>query len=244
MDQRSPRPADRPDPGDADEEPGGCALVFPLITLAGFVGALGLVQWHGLFVSFMSGNTVALGGDPALGGWRGAWEAGRAVLCFLLGAIIGELIGSAARTWRGSAVVGTEAALLWLALASDLRGWDGAMTVALTGLAMGVQTAAVQRVAGTTVALTYVTGTLVSLGRGIAAALRGAAPWRRILPFAGSWLALLVGSAAGGVVARIATRDALGVAAAMASALALLSAAGVAVRHRKSVASRLSVKPH
>ena len=98
---------------------------------------------------------------------------------------------------------------------------------------MGVQTGAVHQVDGTSLALTYVSGTLVSLARGIAAALRGASPWRRILPFAGSWLAFVVGAVGGGVVARTAARDALAAAAAIASVIAVLSAAGVVIRSRR-----------
>ncbi len=233
MDQRSLRPAVAPEPIDADHEPGGLVLVYPLIALAGWVAALGLVGWHGQFVPFMSGNSATLGTASTIGDGQGAWEVVRALLCFLLGTIIGEVIGPAARSWRGPAVVGTEAALLWLALAFDVGKWGGeAVTVAITGLAMGIQTAAVHKVDGTNVAMTYVTGTLVSLGRAVASALRGTAPWRKILPLATCWLAFVIGAIAGSVVARIATTDALAVAAAVASVTAFFSATG-AVRRRR-----------
>ena len=221
-----------PEPIDADHEPGGLALAFPLIALAGWVDAIGMIQWHGLYVSFMSGNSMQFGASPAAGDWNGTWEAGRAVLVFVAGAVAGELIGPAGRSWRSPVVVGAEAALLWLALASALGGWGQVATASLTGFAMGLQTAAVHNVDGTSIALTYVTGTLVSLGRGIAAALRGAAPWRGALPFVGCWLCFVLGAAAGSFVARTAVADALGGAAAVATAMAVLSAVGAAMRRR------------
>lgn len=217
---------------DADPGPGGLALAFPLIALAGWVDALGVVQWHGLYASFMSGNSTALGAAPTVGDWHGAWEAGRAVLVFVAGAVAGELIGPAARHWREPAVLGAEAACLWLAVVAERGGWGLPAVAGITGLAMGLQTAALHKAGGTGIALTYVTGTLVSLGRGIAAALRGAAPWRHVLPFAGCWLSLVAGASAGGLVARTAPAHALATAAVAATAAAALTAAGVFLRRR------------
>lgn len=217
---------------DADHEAGGLALAMPLVALAGWVDALGVVQWHGLYASFMSGNSTALGAAPTVGDWHAAWDAGRAVLVFVAGAVAGELIGPAARAWRGPVILAAEAACLWLAVAAEHAGWGLPAVAGATGLAMGLQTAAVHKVGGTGIALTYVTGTLVSLGRGIAAALRGTAPWRRALPFAGCWLSLVAGAAAGGLVARTAPGGALGIAAGIATAAAVLTAAGVAGRRR------------
>ncbi len=226
------RPAERPAVPDRAEsravERSNLALGFMLLALAGWVDAVGLVRWGGLYVSFMSGNTTQFGGSPAIGDWHGTWEAGGAVLVFLLGIVLGESVAAAAAGWRGAAVVSLEAALLWLAAASAIEGWGDAATASIAGLAMGVQTAAVHEADGVSVALTYVTGTLVNLGRAVAAALRGAAPWGEALPFLGFWLSLFAGAVAGSFAARAGLDIALVVAAGIASALALF--AGVAAR--------------
>ena len=220
---------------DGDSEPGGLALALPLIALAGWVDALGVVQWHGLYVSFMSGNTTTLGASPWIGDWRAAGEAGRAVLAFVAGAVLGELIGPAARDWRAPAVVGATAAALWAGLAAAMLPVPQPGLAAIAaGLAMGLQTAAIHKVDGTAIAITYVTGTLVSLARAIADALRGKARWRRTLPFLGCWLSLLGGAAAGGVSARTGTAGSLVVSAVAATALAILAGAGVAARRRRA----------
>ena len=83
---------------------------------------------------------------------------------------------------------------------------------------MGVQNAAVHKAEGISVALTYVTGTLVHVGRGIAKALRGEAPWHAVLPFVG--LVGGPGRPAASSGAMIAARS---------LALALLVAAGVSL---------------
>ena len=223
----------RPVTTDADHEPGGLVLAFPLIALAGWVDALGVVQWHGLYASFMSGHSTTLGAAPAMGDWGGAFEAARAVAVFLAGTVAGELIGPAARDWRGPAVVASEAACLWLAFAGERAGWGLPAVAAATGLAMGLQTAAVHKVEGTGIALTYVTGTLVSLGRAVASGLRGTGPWRKALLFAGCWLSLVAGAAAGGLVARTDPAAALGAAAGAATITAALTGAGVALRRAR-----------
>lgn len=228
MDRLAPRPAEPARRDDPAVERSSLALGFMLLALAGWVDAVGLVRWNGLYPSFMSGNTTQLGGSPVIGDWHGTWVAGRAVLMFLVGIVAGECIGPAAGGWRSPVVVSVEAALLWLAVASVLAGWGDAATASTAGLAMGVQTAAVHRADGVSVALTYVTGTLVNLGRGVAAALRGDEPWNRVLPFLGFWLSLLGGAVAGSAVARAGLAVALVAAAGIASALALF--AGVAAR--------------
>ena len=93
----------------------------------------------------------------------------------------------------------------------------------------GVQTAAAHKADGVSVALTYVTGTLVNLGRAVAAALRGDAPWGQSPAVPGaSGCPLLAGAVAGSVAARAGLDIALVAAAGIASALALF--AGVAAR--------------
>ena len=219
-------------PGPGQDDPAvaraGLALGFALLALAGWVDGVGLLRWGGLYVSFMSGNTVQLGGSPVIGDWSGTGEAARALSCFLVGVVAGECIGAAARSRRSAVVLGVEAALLWLAAASVLQGWGDAVTTAVAGLAMGVQTAALHKARSIGVPLTYVTGTLVNLGRAVAAALCGDAAWTAVLPFLGFWLSLLGGAAAGCFAARAGLAVAMVAAAGIASALALL--AGVAAR--------------
>jgi uncharacterized membrane protein YoaK (UPF0700 family) len=209
-------------------ENAGLLLGFALLALAGWVDAVGLVQWDGLYASFMSGNTTQFGASPAIGDWQGTWEAGRAIVMFLVGIVAAETVAPAAGSRRSAAVLTVEAALLWLAAGSVLGGWGDAATVSIAGLAMGVQTAALHKAKGVGVPLTYVTGTLVNLGRAIAAALRGDASWSKALPFAGFWLSLCGGAVAGSFAARAGLAVAMVAAAGIASALALF--AGVAVR--------------
>jgi len=64
-------------------------------------------------------------------------------------------------------------------------------------LAMGIQNASVRRASGIAISLTYVTGTLVHLGREIFEASRGAIRWRSTLPYAAMWGGFLGGAVTG-----------------------------------------------
>ena len=208
------------------------ALAVCLAALAGFVDATGFIAFKGLFVSFMSGNSteaaVAIAGRHAE-----ALEAARAIGIYMLGVVIGELIGGTNRRWGRPLVLLLETLLLWSAAALAVAGQGGAWLAMLLGLAMGAQNASVHKADGLSVALTYVTGTLVHVGRGIAKALVGAGRWRAILPFATLWVGLVCGGIAGAVVANRSQPLAMMVAAGAASllmgwtvVLALLGVAG------------------
>ena len=213
--QRLPEPAKT----EAQRGSDNFALALALLAVAGWVDALGYVQWHGVYVSFMSGNTTALGAASVAHDTAAAIEAARAVLAFVIGVVAGELLRAATGRWNRSIVLLAETLLVWLAYRAAILGWGEAATATITGLAMGVQTAVVHKAAGIGVSLTYVTGTLVNIGRSIVKALLGEAPWRDALAYIALWCALVVGSTVGAIAAARSTPDALLAAASLATVL-------------------------
>jgi len=197
-------------------------LAFILAGLAGWVDGVGFVHWHGLFVSFMSGNTTQTGA-AAGADWPSVIRAGRTVLVFVLGVLLGELIAAPCRTWGRPVVLLVESILLWLGVGASAAGWGDAVVSSVLGLAMGIQNASVYEVGRISIALTYVTGTLVKIGRGMAEALRGAGQWRAIIPYLGLWSALLAGAFAGAAMACGSEAAALVVAASAAGILCVLT---------------------
>ncbi len=152
-----------------------------------------------------------------------AIEAGRAVLAFVIGVVAGEFLRAGTGRWNRSVVLIVEALLVWLAYRAAATGWGEATTVTLTGVAMGVQTAVLHKAAGIAVSLTYVTGTLVNIGRSIVKALLGEASWRITFAYVALWCALLFGSATGAVAAVRSAPDALFIAASLLTALSLVT---------------------
>ena len=208
------------------------ALAVCLAALAGFIDANGFISFGGLFVSFMSGNSTQGAVDAAAGG---AHLPGilRAIAAFVGGVTLGELVGAVGGRWGRPLVLLLETACLWAAAGLGHGGNPGGGALAtLLGLAMGVQNASVHQADGISVALTYVTGTLVHVGQKLADALHGVRPWGDILPFAGLWFGLVCGSVAGALVTRHAGGVALLVAAAVATALTAWAALAAALRSR------------
>ena len=111
-----------------------------------------------------------------------------------------------------------EAALLLLAA---LLG-PGLGSSLLLALAMGMHNALVLRAEGVSVALTYVTGTLVHIGRAVAARLAARKNPPPLWPMVGLWTALAAGATAGAVGSRLGERSVLVVIAGLFAATAML----------------------
>ncbi|MFD4369147.1 YoaK family protein [Rhodococcus sp. NPDC058521] len=69
------------------------ALAVALSGLAGFVDALGFITLGGFFVSFMSGNLTRFSVGFADGAWAHVATAGGVILTFVVGVVLGAVVG-------------------------------------------------------------------------------------------------------------------------------------------------------
>ncbi|MFB8188136.1 YoaK family protein [Microbacterium sp. NPDC055988] len=190
----------------------GLTLSLVLSVTAGYVDAIGFIDTGGLFVSFMSGNSTQAGVEVLEHGITAAFMPLSLVLAFVLGVTAGALVGDDDRR-RVRAVAGSAAAVAGsAALAVFLpeepwRFW-------ILAFAMGAVNTLYLAEGRARVAITYATGTLVSLGLALAALMTGRSrsAWQRPL--------ILWGSLAGGAVVGAAAHR-------LGSAISLLIAAGV-----------------
>lgn len=173
------------------------AIAGALAAVAGWVDAVGYLQFAHVFVSFMSGNSTVLGIAIGQGMWTKALSPLIAIGCFVLGSFVGSLIGGLARDWRAPIVLSFEAILLASALGESSSGGDLAPAIAPLAGAMGAQNAAMSRVGGIAVSLTYVTGALVKLGQSLAEACLGRGERSMWIIHAIVWFALMLGGAGG-----------------------------------------------
>ncbi len=210
----------------------GSWLAVVLAWVGGVVDATGFLTLANLFTSHMSGNSAALGAYVGVGNGAEALRRLTPIPLFVLGVALGAtVIELAAR--RGvrsslSVALALEAILLLAFLvygSSHLHAaaihttanWQFDALVALLAVPMGVQTAALQRVAGTDVHTTFITGMLTIFAKEVvaylfwlydrgqaenASATQGIVPARpslfRALLVAGVWTAFVVGAAMGG----------------------------------------------
>lgn len=173
------------------------ALAVVLVGIAGWVDAVGYLQLGHLFVSFMSGNTTQMAVGLGQGKWSEAGSVGALVVLFVLGVFAGTLVACAVEKRRLPIVLGVEACLLGTALLLPAPAAEMPAAAFPVVLAMGWQNAALRRVGQTKVGLTYVTGTLVGLGRGLAEAVSGPGQRWDWYPNLLLWLAMTFGASSG-----------------------------------------------
>ena len=189
--------------------------------VAGFVDATGFLLTGGFFVSFMSGNTTRL----AIGIAEGSAAAGFAAALiglFVGGVVLGTLVGRRNPAKRHPAVLLLVTLLLAAAAILHALGFGRVVVIPMV-LAMGAENTVFAEDGDVRIGLTYMTGTLVKLGKRITAALLGGDRfgWLRYLLL---WVGLLVGAVAGAVAFRYVGAAALWGAVAIMAGLTMVAA--------------------
>lgn len=192
----------------------GYLLALTLTALAGWVDAVGVTQTGGTFLSFMSGNTTQMAAALAVQNWLHARLIAAIIGLFVAGVAVGELIARGAGRFGAPMVLTAEALSLMAGALPDFAGY------AATVFAMGLQNAALKRAGGVSVGLTYVTGSLVQVGRRLADGAFGQAALYGLI-----WFCMASGAAAGAYALSLSTKTALEAPAVAAGALAFVTAA-------------------
>lgn len=172
-------------------------LAFCLSALAGYVDSLGFLTLKGFFVSFMSGNSTRLAVGIASGAWPTAEIAAGLIGLFVSGVVAGGIVSHLARE-RRPPVLCVVALLLGLAALAASAGHDN-WSIGLATLALGAENIVLSRAGEVSIGVTYMTGTLVKMGHGIAKALTGGPRWEW-LPYLLLWAALAAGSILGALL--------------------------------------------
>jgi uncharacterized membrane protein YoaK (UPF0700 family) len=177
---------------------GHLILAICMMAVAGYVDAVGFLALGHLFISYMSGNSTQFAVSLVHGNVVKAEKAGSIVGIYVFGVVIGHLLAIQAKIWRRPAVLLLEAALLGVALLAA----PSRFAIVPAVLAMGVQNEALHKAGEIKTQLTYVTGTLVSLGEHIASALIGCEPEKRWLwiSYLFLWGGLIVGAFVGALI--------------------------------------------
>ncbi len=143
---------------------------------AGSVDAISYLRGH-VFTANMTGNSVLLAIDIGEGRGRAAASSVVALVAFILGVLLGAFLagesGDKAKTFTAvRREVFFEAAILALFAACCLAPPSSSLgsvilIIATSGVAMGMQSAAVKRLSLPGIATTYITGTITSLFSGL-----------------------------------------------------------------------------
>ncbi len=162
-------------------------LAGGVAVLAGATDAYGLTLLHDVYVSFMSGNTTMLGISAGSADGARAGYIGALIGLFVAGAAAGAVVSDTAGRFHMPCVI--LAASAALCLPAFAPGWTLAFVVS-----MGTLNAALGRIGGESVGLTYVTGALVKFGEGLGHWLTGARRDLSWLVHAATWTSVLLGA--------------------------------------------------
>jgi len=181
--------------------PDRLAAAILLAAIAGAVDAVGFTELGGYFVSFMSGNSTRLGLHLAAHQWSSALFAGGLVALFVGGVAAGALVAERAGR-RAAAVILLCEAILLTGASFLLEGPRPVMGAILLPPAMGLANVFLLGEGGVQLGLTYMTGTLVRVGIGLASlgtAGRERGRGRAVALDLMLWLALVAGVVLGGI---------------------------------------------
>jgi len=170
----------------------GFVISVVLSSTAGYVDAVGFIDTGGLFVSFMSGNSTQAGVVALEQGAAAAFLPFLLVVSFVAGVTVAAIAGGHGRRRVLPLLVAT--ASLGLSVGLTALTPEAIARFLLLAFAMGALNTLYLADGRARVPVTYATGTLVSVGLGLAALMSGGprTAWQR--PF------LLWGSLAGGAV--------------------------------------------
>ena len=192
-------------------------IAVGLAALAGFVDSHAFLQLGGFFVSFMSGNTTRLG-TGTIDTLAAVLVPAGLIALFVAGVMAGTLFARLAGVGPPG-IMALVTALLALSAGLAAAGRPNA-AMAMLAVAMGAENGVFVRNGEVSIALTYVTGALVKLGRALAAALLGGDRWGWVWHLL-LWLGLASGAALGAVSYLAIGLDGLWIAAAGSAALSL-----------------------
>ena len=200
-----------------------------LAFVAGYVDAVGFIETGGFFVSFMSGNTTQFGAEMLSGQVEAALYAAGLTASFVVGVVFGGLASGRLRDQRRWVVLGAAASMAAVGF-MGLAGIDSPWRFTLIAAGMGALNTLYLADGRARVAITYATGTLVSVGLALTALITrtSTTAWRRPLLL---WGALAVGAVVGAAAVRLGTDTSLFLAA---GALVVLTVA-LAMQRRSRI---------
>lgn len=218
------------DASEIDPDVGARARVRPNLTFAfatsmtltaGFLDAVGYTNLAGLYVSFMSGNSTRFGIAIVQGDHQILLPCALVIASFVGGAFLGSLVGDIIDRFKLVVILTFEIALLLSAIALSY-GVDGYIGLLPVCIAMGMQNAAHESVAGVEIGKSFVTGFLFGFGKALAQSVRSQSGRTQVLVYGVSWASFL-----GGVTLGSLALAHLGLAAALSIACLVLGALAI-----------------
>jgi len=162
-----------PTPSVPKEERTNFLFSLVIAAVAAYVDATGFLLYPGIYLSFMSGNSTGAAVLVARGDWRQLAPVIGVIPTFVLGVTLGTIVHGIFKKQGQAFVLSIAGIALGVVAALEIYGHAAGPNDTRLGLflmlaaTMGLLNSMVQRVNKASVALTFVTGTLVRLGTAI-----------------------------------------------------------------------------
>ncbi len=155
------------------------AIALLMTWTAGFIDLVGYLSLYGLYISHMTGNTVAMAHHITRLDWMGFVRRGWPIASFVFGLLLGAFIYDAEKRrnvqLRFPATIGLETLLVATFIAAGAGNGFKAnippqpalkffLMVSLLAMSMGLQNVSIRKVGGINAYTTFVTGSLVKFG--------------------------------------------------------------------------------
>ena len=193
------------------------SFLFSLViaSVAAYVDATGFLLYSGIYLSFMSGNSTRAAVLVARGDWQQLAPVAGVIPTFVLGVTVGTIMRGIFKR-QGQAIVFSAAGIALGAVAAlEIYGQAAGPNDTRLGLflmlaaTMGLLNSTVQRVDKVSVALTFVTGTLVKLGTAVGRQMTnrgrsdGGDQRETIVVLTSMYFAFFLGAVSGGLAAAL-----------------------------------------
>jgi uncharacterized membrane protein YoaK (UPF0700 family) len=190
-------------------------LSLVIAAVAAYVDATGFLLYSGIYLSFMSGNSTRAAVLIARGDWQQLAPVIGVIPTFILGVTLGTMMHGLFKRQGQAIVFGTAGIALGVVAALEIYGPSAGSKDTRLGLflmlagTMGLLNSVVQRVEKISVALTFVTGTLVKLGTAIGRQMTNRGPGEggdqreTIVVLASMYFAFFLGAVCGGLAAAL-----------------------------------------
>lgn len=143
-------------------------LAIFLALIAGYIDAIGLIQWK-TYVSFMSGNTTSLGAAISTGKSGIIITSVTIILCFLIGIYAGTCLSLSRKIKNQTLIFYLVSVILILyTIIAYFFNISTFSSIVIVGFSMGMMNTIVTSVGKQNVNTDFVTGTLNSLARNTA----------------------------------------------------------------------------
>jgi uncharacterized membrane protein YoaK (UPF0700 family) len=202
-------------PGVPKKERTGLLIPLVIAAVAAYVDATGFLLYSGIYLSFMSGNSTRAAVLVARGDWQQLVPVIGVIPTFLLGVTLGTIMHGIFKKQGQSLVFCTAGIALGVVAALEIYGPSAGsndprlVLFLMIAATMGLLNSTVQRVDKVSVALTFVTGTLVKLGTAIGRQMTnreqgdGGSQRETIVVLSSMYFAFFLGGVLGGLAAAL-----------------------------------------